>query len=182
MGDMVNKTVVFLAVDGFEARAFEALWQCFGWQKNAATRIASFNADDQIISMDGLVNTHSDMSFAEASEMTFDVLVVADGITADAIMNDLAAKTALMNANDRSSAIVSIGEGAKALIAAGIINGRTVAAPPNLRDELMSAGAILADEPMAESDNIFSASGEADLKALCDIVSDYITGLSKEVA
>ncbi len=182
MGDMVNKTVVFLAVDGFEARAFEALWQCFGWQKNAATRIASFNADDQVKSVDGLVNTHSDMSFAEASEMTFDVLVVADGVTANAIMNDQAAMTAFMNANDHRAAIVSVGDGVKALIAAGIASGRTIAAPSDLRDELMRAGITPSDQPMAASDNIFSASGEADLRALCDVVSDYITGLEEEVA
>lgn len=181
MADMMNKWVLFLAVDGFDARAFQVLWQCFG-NLNASTRIASFNADEEIRDKDGLVNTHSDMSFAEASEQPADVIVVADDATANSIVDSLAAKTTLMEAFDRNAAIVSVNDGATALIAADIVNGITIAAPSELNEALEKAGAQLSDEPLAVSDNIFSARDGADLQELCNMVSEYITTKREEAA
>ena len=181
MADMMDKWVLFLAVDGFDAKAFQVLWECFG-NLNASTRIASFNADEEIRDKDGLVNTHSDMSFAEASEQPADVIVVADDVTANAIVDSLAATTALTEAADRNAAIVSINDGATALIAAGIIDGMTIAAPQELKEQLENAGAKLSDEPMAINNNIFSARDGADLQKLCNLVSDYITTKREEAA
>jgi len=178
MADMMNKWVLFLAVDGFEAGDFATLWQCFG-DLNASTRIASFNADDELRSKDGLVDTHSDMSFAEGSEQPADVVVIADGITANAIKDDLAAKTVLMNAAERNAAIVSIGEGMLALIEADIISGKTVAAPQELKEQVESAGASMSDQSIAASQNIFSATSDANIKVLCNAVADYITKLAE---
>jgi len=178
MADMMNKWVLFLAADGFEAGAFGMLWQCFG-DLNASTRIASFNASDELRSKDGLVDTYSDMSFAEGSEQTPDVVVVADGITANAIKDDLAARTALMNANERSAAVVSIGEGMLALIEADVIRGKTVAAPQKLKEQVESAGASLSDQSIAVSQNIFSGTSDANMKVLCDAVADYVTRLEE---
>ncbi|MDI6717004.1 MAG: DJ-1/PfpI family protein [Actinomycetota bacterium] len=181
MADMMNKFVLFLAVDGFDSESFEPLWLCFG-NLNASTRIASFHADDEIRDMQGRVNTYSDMSFAEAAEQRFDVLVVADGVTANAIRGDLAAKTALMNASDWNSAIVSVEDAAIALIAAGIVEGQSIAAPPELKEQLENAGASLSDESIAISNNIFSARKNADMQSLCFLVSEYITSLGRGVA
>lgn len=181
MADMMNKWVLFLAVDGFDAKAFKELWQCFG-NLNASTRIASFNADDEIRDKDGLINTRSDMSFAEASEQPSDVLVVADGFTADRIKDDLAAKTALMNAFDRNAAVVAVGEGVLALVAADIVNGQAIAASPELKNQLENAGAQLSDEPLAVSDNIFTARSDANFQELCNIVSEFITTAREEAA
>lgn len=187
MADMMNKTVLFLAVNGFEARAFETLWSCFG-NLNASTRIASFNADDEIKSVDGIVNTRSDMSFNDAAvrmpgdQPLPDVVVIADNKTAEAILNDDDALTVIRDADDRGAAIVAIDDGVKALIAADVISGRTVAAPRELSDELQKVGARLSEVPLAVSDNVFTAISEGDLMALCNLVSDYITSLEEEVA
>jgi len=182
MADMMNKWVLFLAVDGFEAKAFQKLWQCFG-DLNASTRIASFNADEEINDKDGLISTHSDMSFAEASEQPADVIVIADDVTANSIVDSLAAKTAITEAFDRNAAIVSIDDGATALIAADVVNGMTIAAPSEVKGTLEEAGAQLSDEPLAVSDNIFSARSEdADLQTLCNMVSEFITGRKIEAA
>ncbi len=181
MADMMDKSVVFLAVDGFEAGAFKSLWECFG-NLNASTRIASFDADDEIKDDSGLVNTHSDMSFDEAGVFAPDVIVIADGVTAGAIKDDPAARKLLEDALDRKAAIVSANGGAAMLASMGFINGLTIAAPEYLKDEIDNAGAMLSNEPMVVSQNVFSAIGGADLQAFCNIVSEYITGRMEQAA
>ncbi|MHB8842226.1 MAG: DJ-1/PfpI family protein [Candidatus Aquicultor sp.] len=181
MADMMDKSVVFLAVDGFEAGTFKPLWECFG-NLNASTRVASFNADDEVKDNAGLVNTHSDMSFDQAGLFSPDVIVIADGITAGAIKDDPAAQQLLQEAFDRKAAIVSVNGGAAMLASMGFLNGLTVAAPEFLKDELENAGAVLSVEPIAVSQNIFSAIGNADLQAFCDMVSEYITGRMEQAA
>ncbi|NCO66493.1 DJ-1/PfpI family protein [Candidatus Aquicultor secundus] len=181
MADMMNKVVVFLAVDGFEAGAFKSLWECFG-NLNASTRIAGFNADDEIKDDAGLVNTHSDMSFDQAGLLTPDVVVIADGITAGAVKDDPAAQSLLQEAFNRRAAIVSVDGGAAMLASMGFINGLTITAPAFLKDEIENAGATLSKEPISVSKNVFSAMGNADLQALCDMVSEYITGKMEQAA
>ncbi len=181
MADMMDKSVVFLAVDGFEAGAFKSLWECFG-NLNASTRIAGFDADDEIKDDAGLVNTHSDMSFDQAGLFTPDVIVIADGVTAGAIKDNPAARKLLEEAFDRKAAIVSVNGGAAMLASMGFINGLAIAAPEYLKDDIENAGAMLSNEPMVVSQNVLSAIGDADLQALCDMVSQYITGQMEQAA
>lgn len=181
MADMMNKVVVFLAVNDFEAGAFKTFWECFG-NLNASTRIASFDADEEIKDNAGLVNTHSDMWFDQARVLAPDVIVVADGVTAGAIKDDPIAKNLLQDGFKRKAALVFIEGGVSMLAPMDFINGLTVAAPEYLRDDLRSAGATISEEPMAATMNVFSAVGGADLAALCDMVSEYITGRSEAAA
>ena len=181
MANMMEKVVFFLTVDGFDSKAFSALWQCFG-NLNAWVQTASFNAADEIKSMDGSVNTHSDRSFNEVYALPFDVIVISDGITANAIKDDPDVKAVLKKAADESAAIVVIDDGVSALIPSGLLNGATVAAPDYMKEALESAGAKLSDQPIVESDNIFSARADADMQELCSMVADYITTKRQEVA
>lgn len=181
MADMMNKFTLFLAVDGFNANEFQKLWQCFG-DLHASTRMASFIADEEIRSKEGIVNTHSDLSFAEASEQRFDVLVIADGVTANAIKDDLPAKTALIQASERNVPVVTVGEGALALVAADVVSGLEVAAPSNLREQLEKAGARLSDKPIAASNYVFSARTDADIRELCNAVSEFVTTKREKAA
>ncbi|HEY3374604.1 MAG TPA: DJ-1/PfpI family protein [Candidatus Aquicultor sp.] len=181
MADMMGRQVLFLAVDGFDASAFLPLWQCFG-NLNASLRIVSFNASDVINSMDGSVSTKSDMSFNEASVLGFSAIVVPDAKTAQSIMDNSDAMTILKNARDDNVPIIAIGDAATALLAADIVNGLTVSAPDNMRDNVESVGAQFSSEPISASENVFTALESADMQALCKMVSDYATMQSENAA
>ncbi|OFW33120.1 MAG: hypothetical protein A2074_00565 [Candidatus Aquicultor primus] len=175
MADMLDKTVLFLAIDGLDAKAFEIIWDCFG-DLDASTRIASSSADEEVCDSTSLLSTHSDMSFADAAGQNFDVIVIADGATANAVADSLAGKTVILRAFEQNAALVSVGEGALALIASDVVSGLAIAGPPSLKEPLANAGAMLSNEPLAASENIFSArDSQADLKKLCLMASDYIT-------
>lgn len=175
MADMFDKTVLFLATDGLDAKAFETIWDCFG-DPDASTRIASSEADEEVCDSTSLLSTHSDMSFADAAGRNFDVVVIADGATANAVADSLAGKTVILRTFEQNAALVSVGQGALALIESDVVSGLTVAGPPSIEEPLANAGAKLSNESLAVSENIFSArDSRADLKELCAMVSEYTT-------
>lgn len=176
MADMMNKTVLFLAVNGFDAVSFYRLWHCFG-ELNASIRIAGFDASTEILSRDGLVRTHSDMSFNNATQGIFDVIVISDGITARALQEVDDVQAILYDAFDRNAAIVTIDAGALVLIKNGLVKGLTIAAPYELRPDAEEAVVNLLNEPFLINNNIFTALRTADMQEICDSVSRYITTL-----
>jgi protease I len=181
MADMMDKTVLFLAVSSLKGLGFEQLWQCFG-NLNASTRIAGANADEEIRSKEGNIDTRTDMSFNEASVMNFDVVVIPDEVTANFVKNNSDAMQLIKDTFDNNSALVAIGGGVQALISAGIVRGLQIAAPQELQEEARNAGAVIASDAVCVSNNLFTALEGSDMQMLCNAVSDYITSLSGGMA
>jgi hypothetical protein len=179
--EMMDKTVLFLGVSSLKGLAFEALWRCFG-NMDASTRIAGATADEEIRSKEGNIDTRTDMSFEEAIEQKPDVLVIADGITGNFVKNNLAATTLISDMFERNDAIIAIDDGVSALVAADIIRGLQVSAPESFSEQIAQAGGVRTDDLITISNNVFTASEDADMQMLCNAVAEYITSLSGGVA
>lgn len=181
MADMMDKTALFLAVSSLRGSEFEKLWQCFG-DLNASTRIAGATADEEIRSKEGRLDTRTDMSFADAIGQNFDVIVIADGITAKFIEGNAAADTLIANAFENNAALVAVSDGVLALADADVIRGLRVTAPDEIEDRIIRAGAVRVAEPICISNNLFTALEGADMQMLCNSVAEYITSLGGAVA
>jgi putative intracellular protease/amidase len=181
MADMMDKTVLFLSVSSLSGTEFEKLWQCFG-NLNASTRIAGATADEEIRSKEGRIDTRTDMSFADATEQDFDVVVIADGVTARFIKDNTAANTLIAKTFENNAALVAVDDGVLALADADVIRGLRVTAPDGIEDQIVKAGAVRVTEPICISNNLFTALEGADMQLLCNSVAEYITSLGGAVA
>lgn len=168
-----GKSIVFPLVEGFESEKFNRLKNCLQ-QHGANIVIASFNKGDVLMSKEQDLTVKSDVSFAQAALEFYDAVVVADNTTADATHSNVAAMKMIEETWGRGNLVATVDEGALDLIGAGIVDNRTVAAPPNLYENLRNAGAKISYTPIALSENVFSAREDADLNVFCDDIVNYL--------
>ncbi len=169
-----GKDIVFFLVDGFDGGSYDELSNCLQ-ARGANLTIASFLEGDLLRSEDGKFELRSDLSFAEASGQYYDAVVVSDGQVARAIGEHAQALQLIEQTWGRGSAVVTVGAGALALIAAGIVDGARVASVSELYEHLENAGAEVAGTPVSVSGNILTAGLDADLMVLCADLADYLT-------
>ncbi len=170
-----GKRVVFLLADGFISDQFVQLRGClraFG----ATTLVASAAEGETLTSANGMVLEVSNLSFAQAAQEIFAALVIADGLTAEALTNDPAAMALLKMSWEQGLLVVTIGGGALALPAAGIVAHLQVAAPADLAEPLRAAGAKITTASISRSGHLFSAHADANMNILCDAVANYLAG------
>lgn len=171
-----GKSILFILVDGFERENFEQLYTCLHG-KDADILIASFNGNDDLVSKDGIMRVISDIALHRIPGEYYDAIVIADDVTADAVRENPAVIKLIETAWGRGNPVVTVGKGASALIGAGVVLGRTIAASPDIYDELEAAGAKVAGTPIAVSGNILSAENGADMDVLCrDLVNYLVVG------
>jgi putative intracellular protease/amidase len=144
--------------------------------------VAGFNKGDLIKSEDQSLNVQSDISFSEALQGYYDAVIVSDGVTANAIRENVAAIKLIEETWSRGGLVITIGAAAIDLISAGIVDKQIIAGPPSMYEDIRNAGAKVSFTPIAISGNIITARGDADLALLCNDIENYITKRSEEAA
>ncbi len=169
-----GKNILFLLADGFDSKPYHALRQCLEVQ-GANILIASFNHGDTLISGNHEERVVSQVSFALAVEVAYDAIIIPDAVTARFVNAQPPVRRLLeLTKARRDAVVVAFDGGISALLHAGIVGNATLATPSELVNAAMSAGARIADAPIAISGNLLTARADADVTALCHELAQFL--------
>jgi protease I len=172
--------VAFLSADGVEQIELEAPLNAVR-QAGATACIVSIDVG----SIDAVENQDSADSFSvdflardiEARE--FAALVIPGGSkNLDALRNDDGSRALVRAFSELDKTIAAIGSACSLLIAAKVVRGRTIAAPPELREALEAAGGIYTERAVNRDQRLITCRSASDLPAFCGVVIEQLAQLS----
>ncbi|RKX73419.1 MAG: hypothetical protein DRP60_11935 [Spirochaetes bacterium] len=100
----------------------------------------------------------------KASEI--DGLIVPGGLGTWMIRGHQGLKKLIQQINAENKPLITIERGAKILLSADILTGRTLTCSPEMRDDLIAAGFNYQDKPIIRDGNLISCQGTEDLPLL----------------
>jgi len=163
MAQLTDRTVAFLATDGFEDAELTSPWQALSGAGATATMVAPDG--DDITGKNGHVQTvdlHADQARAD----DFDALVLPGGVVnADHLRMDEASIAFVRGFFEQHKPVAVICHGPWILIEAGVVEGRTLTSYPSLRTDLRNAGAAWVDEEVVVDQGLVSSRTPDDLPA-----------------
>ena len=119
----------------------------------------------------------SEVSFEAAHPSTFAGLVLLDSAPDAGGPKAVQVVREFMVA-DRP--VAAIGKGVSLLVAADAVVGRSIAAPPELQDDVTDLGGILAASPIQTDDKLITARSTKDLHVFLDRVARAFTAQAEE--
>ncbi len=122
------------------------------------------------------VSIKSDLSVEEASSYGLDALVIPGDWAADKMRIDLPLLKFVRNQYEGKKLLISIAEGHSVLISAKILNGVTVASPPEMKRDIENCNAQVVDMPICTFENIITCRNTEDLPGLAWHVVQYLRG------
>lgn len=163
MAELTQKTVAFLATDGYEDSELTDPWNAVTGAGATATMVAPASGD--ITGKKGHVQ-RVDLVAADASPDEFDALVLPGGVVnADHLRLDADAIEFARGFFAQHKPVGVICHGAWILIEAGVVDGRTLTSYPSLRTDLRNAGAEWVDEEVVVDQGLVSSRTPDDLPA-----------------
>ena len=163
MAKLTDRTVAFLATDGFEDAELTSPWEAVTRAGAAATMVAPDGS--QITGKHGHVQA-VDLRADEADAGDFDALVLPGGVVnADHLRMDEASIAFVRAFFDDHKPVAVICHGPWILIEAGVVDGRTLTSYPSLRTDLRNAGAAWVDEEVVVDQGLVSSRTPGDLPA-----------------
>jgi protease I len=112
-----------------------------------------------------LVNPDRVMANTVLPEQYDSLLLPGGAISADTLRTHRSILDFVRAIDEAEKPIAAISHGAWVLISAGIVANRKMTSFPSLKDDLLNAGAIWTDEPVAIDDNLITARSSHDLAA-----------------
>jgi len=97
----------------------------------------------------------------------WDAVIVPGGWAPDKIRGDKSALDIVRRAAKRGAVIASICHGPWVLASADVIRGKTVTSYPNIKDDLINAGAKWVDQEVTVDGGIVTSRRPSDLPAFC---------------
>ena len=116
----------------------------------------------------------SDVSFADLRAADFDALLVPGGFAPDKIRRDPRVLSLVREMNGAGKLIGFICHAGWVLISAGILRGRRATSTVGIRDDMVNAGALWADEALVVDGNLVSARTPADLPVFAKGMVDWL--------
>ena len=116
----------------------------------------------------------SDVSFADLRAADFDALLVPGGFAPDRIRRDPRVLSLVREMNGAGKLIGFICHAGWVLISAGILRGRRATSTVGIRDDMVNAGALWADEALVVDGNLVSARTPADLPVFAKGMVDWL--------
>jgi protease I len=105
-----------------------------------------------------------DVPVDQANSEDYDAVLIPGGvINADKLRENKSAQDFLRYMNEQNKPIAVICHGPWLLISSGLVRGRKMTSYHTIKDDLVNAGAIWADEPVVEDDNFLSSRSPGDL-------------------
>lgn len=108
-----------------------------------------------------------DAQCEELQEENWDAVIVPGGWAPDKIRANKAALEIVRKAAKRGAIIAAICHGGWVLASAEVINGKTVTSYPNIKDDLIHAGAKWVDQEVVVDQGVVTSRTPADLPAFC---------------
>jgi protease I len=116
----------------------------------------------------------ADVSFADLHAANFDALLVPGGFAPDRIRRNARVLTLVREMNDSGKLIGFICHAGWVLISAGILRGRRATSTVGIRDDMINAGALWADEALVIDGNLVSSRTPADLSVFAKGMVDWL--------
>ncbi len=100
-----------------------------------------------------------DMAITAVATREFAAMIIPGGRAAEYLRNDASLVSLVREFADHQKCVFAIGHGPQVLIAAGLIQGRTVTAHPHVQIEVERAGGIYVNKPAIRDGQIVTAQG-----------------------
>jgi len=163
MAQLTDRTVAFLATDGFEDAELTSPWDALTAAGASATMIAPDG--DEITGKNGHVQA-VDLHAEQAHADDFDALVLPGGVVnADHLRMDQPSVDFVRDFFAQHKPVAVICHGPWILIEAGVVEGRTLTSYPSLRTDLRNAGATWVDQEVVVDQGLVSSRTPDDLPA-----------------
>lgn len=163
MTNLADKTIAFLATDGYEDSELTSPWQAVTDAGARAVLIAPKTG-----SIEGKKG-HSqtvDLAVADADPADYDALVLPGGVVnADHLRMDATAVAFGRAFFDQHKPVGAICHAAWLLVEADVVQGRTLTSYPSLKTDLRNAGATWVDEEVHVDEGLVSSRTPDDLPA-----------------
>jgi len=163
MADLTDRTVAFLATDGFEDAELTSPWEALTAAGATATMVAPDGGE--ITGKNGHVQS-VDLHAGDARADDFDALVLPGGVVnADHLRMDGASIEFVRAFFEQHKPVAVICHGPWILIEAGVVEGRTLTSYPSLQTDLRNAGADWVDREVVVDQGLVSSRTPDDLPA-----------------
>lgn len=172
--------VAFLCSNGVEQIELEAPLTAVR-QAGATASIASIElgAVGSIESNDAADSFTVDSLATDVEARKFAALVLPGGaVSLCSLESDEGAKMLVAAFAELDKTIAAIGSACSLLIAAEIVRGRTIAAPPELRSALEAAGGIYSERAVNRDQHLITCRSADDLPAFCGVLIEQLALLS----
>ena len=168
--------VAFLCANGVEQIELEAPLNAVR-HAGAKASIASIERSS-VASVDGHDEADPfpvDALVADIEERQFAALVIPGGAQSVGSLGvDEGAKKLVTAFIELDKIVAAIGPACSVLISAGVVRGRTLAAPPELRSALEAAGGIYSDRRVQRDQRLISCRSAVDLPEFCAALIDQL--------
>lgn len=110
-------------------------------------------------------------SFADVSPDDFDMLVIPGGGSPENLRIDDAAVQFTREFVNSGKPVASICHGPQLLISAKVVSGRKLTSVNKIRDDIVNAGGLYVDEPLAEDGNLITSRVPGDLPVFNEAIT-----------
>ena len=172
--------VAFLSADGVEQIELEAPLNALR-QAGATACIVSIDVGsiDAVENQDTADSFTVDFLARDIEARQFAALVIPGGSkNLEALRNDDGSQALVRAFSELDKTIAAIGSACSLLIAANVVRGRTLAAPPQMREALEAAGGIYSDRAVHRDQRLITCRSASDLPAFCGVVIEQLAQLS----
>ncbi|HEU4643772.1 MAG TPA: DJ-1/PfpI family protein [Gemmatimonadaceae bacterium] len=169
-------SVAILAADGVEQLELEAPLDA-ARRTGATVRVLAPDARPLRTRQDGEPGdaVPVDLQLAQARVEELGALVIPGGAEAIRTLSAHADAVRLVReVMELDRPVAAIAEGVSLLVAAGVVRGRTLAAPSELRDELRAAGGTLSERSTAVDQHLLTARSADDIRDFCAKLLDVL--------
>ena len=172
--------VAFLSADGVEQMELEAPLNAVR-QAGATACIVSIDhgAIGSVESDDRADSFDVDFLARDIEAREFAALVMPGGTRSlHSLREDLGATELVRAFCELDKLVAAIGSACSLLIAANVVRGRTVSAPPELRSALEAAGGIYSERAVNRDQHLITCRSANDLPAFCGLLIEQLAQLS----
>lgn len=108
-----------------------------------------------------------DVKSADAKIDDFDAVIVPGGFAPDRMRVDEDLVRLVREANEQNKVVAAICHAGWVLASADVVRGKTVTCTPNIKDDMVNAGAEYVDEEVVVDGNLVTSRNPFDLPAFC---------------
>jgi deglycase len=109
----------------------------------------------------------------------FAALVIPGGSRSlGSLQGDVGAQELVRAFSELDKLVAAVGSACSVLIAANVVRGRTLSAPPELRGELEAAGGIYSERAVNRDQHLITCRSASDLPAFCGLLIEQLAQLS----
>jgi protease I len=131
-------------------------------------------AADQIYSSKLGYPVTPDLGIADVRVSDFDAVVIPGGFAPEGMRKHKPMVDFVRDMNDKGNLVAAICHAGWMLASAGIARGRRLTCVPNIKDDVINAGANYVDEPVVTDGNLITSRLPGDLPDFCREIVRYL--------